>query len=161
MHTGLKILNRSWVVAGLLAGSAVVAHAQTSPELGRQGHKDASPLAAKVEQHLADLKTQLQITTSQEGSWATFSAAVRPLAQRSTDQPNRAELDKLTTPQRIDALRAHHAQHAAERQANREKRENAVKAFYAELTASQKITFDAAHSKLMRRWDRPHHSENR
>ena len=145
MHTGLKFLNRSWVVAGVLAGSAVVAHAQTSPELGRQGRKDSSARPARVEQHLADLKTQLQITPSQEGSWATFSAAMRPVAQRSADQPDRAELDK----------------HTADRQANRKKRENAVKAFYAELTASQKITFDAAHSKLMQRWDRRHHGENR
>lgn len=173
MHTGLKTLSRSLVVASLMAGSALVAVAQTSPaapkpmagasapmkhdgqhgsERGMHGRMDPAKMEAMVAKHMAELKTKLKITPAQEGSWTSFTAAMKPPARPEGARPDRAEWDKLTTPERIDKMRALRAQHQADRQANMEKRENAVKAFYADLNADQKKTFDDAHSKMMHRW---------
>ena len=169
MKTGLKSL----LIAGLLANAALSAQAQTttspaapmasasSPRMhgdgighgrGMHGRMDPAKMEAMVAKHLADLKTKLKITAAQEGSWTTFTTAMKPPTRPNMAHPDRAELDKLTTPERIDKMRALRTQHMADRQANREKRENAVKAFYAELTADQKKTFDTEHSKMMQRW---------
>ena len=51
----------------------------------------------------------------------------------------RQDMDKLTTPERIDRMRAMRAQHAAEA----DRRGEATKAFYATLTPEQQKTFDA------------------
>lgn len=170
MHTGFKTLSRSLVVAGLMAGSALTSFAQTTPAApkptaaasaptkhgdmhgGMHGRMDPAKMEAMVAKHLADLKTKLKITPAQEGSWTTFTAAMKPPARPEVARPDRAEMDKLTTPERIDKMRALRAQHQADRQANMDKREAAVKAFYADLNAEQKKTFDAEHSKMMHRW---------
>ena len=52
---------------------------------------------------------------------------------------DRQDMDKLTTPERIDRMRALRAQHAAEA----DRRGEATKAFYAALTPEQQKTFDA------------------
>jgi protein CpxP len=176
MNTGLKTLSRSLVVAGLLAGSALATFAQTTPAApkphaaasapmkhgdmhgGMHGRMDPAKMEAMIAKHLADLKTKLKITAAQEGSWTAFTAAMKPPARPQMSHPDRAEMDKLTTPERIDKMRALRAQHQADRQANMDKREAAVKAFYADLNAEQKKTFDAEHSKMMHRWgDRKGH----
>ena len=54
-------------------------------------------------------------------------------------RPERGEFAKLTTPERIDRMRALRAQ----RNAEMDKRMDATKGFYAVLTAEQKKTFDA------------------
>jgi len=52
---------------------------------------------------------------------------------------SRAELDKLTTPQRIDLIE----QRRAERIGQMNQRMDATKAFYAQLTPEQQRLFDA------------------
>lgn len=71
-------------------------------------------------------------------------------------RPDRAEMDKLTTPERIDKIRALRAQHMADRNATMDKRDDATKAFYAVLSADQKKIFDAEHARMGR-----HHGEHR
>ncbi len=173
MKTELKTLSRSLVVAGLMAGSAFIAVAQTSPMASgpmagasaptmHDGHRGPArgmhdgerwaKMDAMVAKHMAELKTKLKITAAQEGSWTTFTTAMKPPARPDMARPDRAEMEKLTTPERIDKMRALRAQQSTERKANMEQRENAVKAFYADLNADQKKTFDAEHSKMMHRW---------
>lgn len=161
MTTGLKSL----LMAGLLANAALSAHAQTptppaapkpmasasSPRM-HQGHMESAKMDDMVAKHLAELKTKLKITAAQEGSWTTFTTAMKPPARSDMSSPDRAEMDKLTTPERIDKMRALRAQHTKDRQANMEQRENAIKAFYTDLNADQKKTFDTEHSKMMHRW---------
>jgi Spy/CpxP family protein refolding chaperone len=53
--------------------------------------------------------------------------------------PDRAEIDKLTTPERLDKMRDLRKQ----RDAEMDKRDAATRTFYATLTAEQKKTFDA------------------
>ena len=177
MKPGLKSL----LIAGLLANAAWSAQAQTttppaapkpmagasSPrmhgdgmghERGMQGRMDPGKMEAMVAKHLADLKTKLKITAPQEGAWTTFTAALKPPARVEHTRPDPAEMEKLTTPERIDKMRALRAQHMSDRQAAMDKREEATKTFYAALNADQKKVFDAEHSKMMQRWgDRKGH----
>lgn len=101
-----------------------------------------------MEQHLAQrqqrmaqrqtrLKQILQITPAQEGAWNTW------IASRQVARPGpRGQLDgfaQLTTPERIDRMRALRAERAAEA----DRRGEATKSFYAALAPAQQKAFDA------------------
>lgn len=138
-----KVLAASALLAG--AGFAAVAQG-TPPAAGQppaaQGEHGKRFDAAKFREHMAkrqaELKAKLQITPAQEGAWSTWTAALQPPANRPA-RPDRAELAKLTTPERIDRMQAMHA----ERSARMQQRGNATKTFYAQLSAEQKKVFDA------------------
>jgi periplasmic protein CpxP/Spy len=156
MKTGFKSL----LIVGLMAGAALGANAQntapntagaSSPDMHR-GHMDPAKMEAKLAKHLAELKTKLKITPSQEVAWSTFAAALKPPARIAHTRPDPAEMERLTLPQRMDKMQAIRAQHMSASQAQREKREEAVKTFYATLDNDQKSTMDAAHSKMLQRW---------
>ena len=154
------------LLAGLLATAGAGAMAQTPPPAPQaatlpaagqpakphgesMGHHDPAKMQAWVAKRQAELKAKLQITPAQEGAWSTFTASMQPPA-RMGDRPapeqraqRRSEFEKLTTPQRIDKMREMRTQRTAERNAEMDKRGDAVKAFYAVLTPEQQKTFDA------------------
>ena len=90
-------------------------------------------------QHHAQLKQQLQLSPAQEGAWTEFSTAMEHAPSHARLGMEGAE--QLTTPERIDRMRALRIQHAAEA----DRRGDAVKAFYAQLNPAQQKTFDAHH----------------
>lgn len=92
---------------------------------------------AYMAERMAQLKAQLKLTPAQEPAWTTFAAAMQPGERKA--RLDHGEMDKLTTPERIDRMRAMRAQHAAEA----DRRGEATKAFYAALTPEQQKTFDA------------------
>ncbi len=120
---------------------------QTQPQAQRgmrhdHGHRAASP--ERMQQHMArraaDLKARLKIEPAQESAWNTFTEAMKPPADMmQRRQAIRTEMQKLTTPERIDRMRSLRT----ERQASMDKRGDAVKTFYAALNAEQKKTFDS------------------
>jgi len=94
----------------------------------------------------AELKAKLKITPAQEGAWTTFTAAMQPPAGMMGmhhDPKVKAEMDKLTTPERIDKMQAMRAERMKTMGAEMEKRGAATKAFYAVLSSEQKAVFDA------------------
>jgi len=98
----------------------------------------------------AELKAKLKITPAQEGAWTTFTAAMKPPANMAGgmmgmrhDPKVKAEMDKLTTPERIDKMQAMRAERMKTMGAEMEKRGAATKAFYAVLSSEQKAVFDA------------------
>lgn len=106
--------------------------------MGRHhGRFDPAKMQERVAKRQAALKQQLQITPAQEGAWTAYTAAMQPPAARQ--RPDRAEFEKLTTPERIDRMRALRTARAAEM----DKRADATKAFYTALTPEQKKVFDA------------------
>lgn len=161
----------SLLLAGLLAGAGVSALAQGAPTAtqgngattaapgmhgghmgghmgGRMGRQDPAKHQAMVAKHQADMKAALKITPAQEGAWSTYTAAMQPSAGmrgRMMSPEQRAEMDKLSTPERIDKMRNLRTQHMAERSAVMEKRGDATKALYAALMPEQKKVFDMAH----------------
>ena len=148
------------VLAGLLATAGAGAIAQTattpqgdagstaaSPHGERMGRHEPAKMQAYLAKRQADMKAKLKITPAQEGAWTAFTAAMQPPADSGvrpgTEQ--RAELDKLTTPQRIDKMREIRSQRMATMTALMDKRGEAAKAFYAALNPEQQKIFDAEH----------------
>jgi protein CpxP len=134
------------VAAGLLATLAFATTAQTQPaapaapaaSTAREHHgRDPARMQERVAKRQADLKHKLQITPAQESAWASYTAAMKPAAD--VKRPQRGELEKLTTPERIDRMREMRNAHMAEM----DKRGEAAKALYAALSADQKRVFDA------------------
>ncbi len=153
----------SLVIAGLLASAGFATYAQTAapdaartPAMGMHGHKDPAKREAMVTKRLAELKSKLNITADQESTWTNFTIAMKPTTRMDHQRPDRAEMENLTTPERIDKMRALRIQHMANRTAAMDKRFAAMKALYAVLNADQKKTFDAVHARMGR-----HHGERR
>ena len=98
----------------------------------------------------AELKAKLKITSAQEGAWTTFTASMQPPTNMAGgmmgmrhDPEVKAEMEKLTTPERIDKMRALRAERMTTMNAEMDKRGAATKAFYAVLSTEQKAVFDA------------------
>jgi Spy/CpxP family protein refolding chaperone len=113
-------------------------------EQHRMGKMDPAKVQARMERRQAALKAALKLTPSQEGAWTTFTAAMKPPADLMAKRPDFDALAKLPTPERIDKMKALHAQHITEMTAAMDKRGEATKAFYATLTPEQQKTFDAS-----------------
>lgn len=151
----MKHSHKHLIAAALLAlgfaASAQPAAPQPTPGPGPGGHHhgmmgdhgrmDPSKMQERMqqrrEQRQAQLKQKLQITSAQEGAWTAYVAAMQPPA--NMQRQDREELAKLTTPERIDRMRALRDAHHAEM----DRRGEATKTFYNALTAEQKKVFDA------------------
>lgn len=155
----LKSLN-TLLLAGIMATAALAATAQTvapaAPATaaapakpaghhgGPMGGHDPAKMQARMAQHQTELKAKLKLTPAQEGAWAAFTASMQPPAHGARMTPEqRAEMDKLATPERIDKMRALRSQRMAEMTTSMDKRGEATKTFYAALNADQKKVFDS------------------
>jgi periplasmic protein CpxP/Spy len=113
-------------------------HAHRGTERGHRG--DPSRMEAHMQRRLGEFKQQLKIEPAQESAWAAWTSAMKPPADlRQRGQQIRAEMDKLSTPERIDHMKALRA----ERDAQMDKRAQATKDFYAQLNPEQKKSFDS------------------
>lgn len=149
-----------YLASALLATFGAAAMAQTPPAAPvapgphmhamREGHgyMDSARWRERMDERMARrqaaLKQKLGITAAQEGAWTAWSAAMKPPAPPA-NLPDRAALDRMTTPERIDRMRALRA----ERQAQMDSRANATKTFYAALTPEQQKTFDQLSPRMM------------
>lgn len=158
----------SLALAGLLSSAGFAALAQTPPAgtpdgaakpmmgasgpMGGQhsmrGRMDPSKMEAMMAKRHDALKAKLKLTPEQEGAWTTFTAAMKPPARTDFKRPDRAEMDKLTTPERIDKMRALRNERMTAMNAAMEQREDAIKTFYGVLSADQKKVFDAEHARM-------------
>jgi protein CpxP len=106
-------------------------------------HRMHERMQEKMAMRLAYLKQQLKVSPAQEGAWTTWTTALKPSAQQP--RPNRDEFARLSTPERIDRMRASRATRGAEM----DKRADATKVFYGTLSAEQKKTFDDMSLRLL------------
>jgi protein CpxP len=149
------------ITASLLA--ALSAMAQTAPTSDTTatpaGARQMGPMQKMRDmmghrraQHLEALKTSLKLKPEQESQWAAFAGSMKP---HNPEQQHMAmaDMDKLTTPERIDKMTALKTQRDAEIQ----KRGDATKTFYATLFDDQKKTFDQHTAKFMHRIAEGHH----
>lgn len=111
----------------------------------RMGQFDPANMQARMEdQRASALKAQLKLTPAQEGAWTTFTAAMKPTGAMLANRPDREQLAKLSTPERIDTMQALHTKRMADMTAAMAQRGEATKAFYAVLTPEQQKAFDAS-----------------
>lgn len=134
------------------APTAASRGAATAPAPGYAMHHGQHMRRA---QHLAAFKDKLQITAAQEGAWNTFTEAMQP--GRRHARLDAQDMAQLTTPERIDRMRALRAQ----RNAEADRRGDATKALYAALTPAQQKTFDEhAHRMQRQHGGRAGHGEH-
>jgi len=106
---------------------------------GPRSEKMHQRMGERMAKREAELKTALKLTAAQEAAWGTFTSAMKPPAFDNKNRPNREDMAKLTTPQRIEKMQALKAEHDA----HMTKRLEATKAFYNTLTPEQQKVFDA------------------
>lgn len=136
---------RRIVLAGSLAALGAAAMAQTPPASpppadapARQAREHARPDPAKrMERREARLRQDLKITAEQEPAWNQFTASMLPPGP-PPERPDRDAFRKMTTPQRIEQMRAMHAKRSAEM----ERRAEATLRLYGALTPEQQQVFD-------------------
>ena len=152
----MKLVHKHIIIASMLACVGMAATAQTPAAATdapkgppatherheRMGRPDPAKMQAFQAKRQTALKEKLKITPAQEAAWTSFTTATQ--MQPKGPRPDRAEFEKLTTPQRIDKMREMRTQHAAAA----DKRDEAVKTFYAALSAEQQKTFDAGHARM-------------
>ena len=164
MRTHFKPLHTLILAAALstLAGYSMAQPAPaTGPSAGPAAHgqsmgmgmgkHDPAKMQARMTQRLAELKAKLNVTPAQEAAWATFTDAVKPTPHttpRASMAASHAELSKLPTPERLDRMRALHAEHMAAMTSRMDQRTEATKTFYAVLSSDQKKVFDEQFSRL-------------
>lgn len=141
----MKPHRRNLLAAGLIAAAGFGAAIAQTPSSGPASGPGRDParmeqFRAKMEQRMAqrfdELKQKLAISPAQEGAWNAWTSALKPTPHQ---RPDRAEIERLTTPERIDRMRALRAQ----RNAEMDKRMDATKTFYAVLGGDQKKVFDS------------------
>ncbi|WP_296447351.1 Spy/CpxP family protein refolding chaperone, partial [Rhodoferax sp. UBA5149] len=103
----------------------------------RMGKRDPARMQAWMDKRNAELKAKLKLAPAQEATWTSYVAAHKLPTDLMGKRPDRAEMDKLSTPERIDRMRALRTQHVADMAAAMDKRGEATKAFYATLTPEQ------------------------
>jgi len=148
------------ISASLLASCAVFAQnaPASAPEAAnpRMGmarmQKIHEVMTQRHAKHLEELKTSLKLQPEQETTGWHSPTAMKPHEARP-QQGVQAEMEKLTTPERIDKMMAFKTQRDAEMQ----KRAEATKTFYATLSDSQKKTFDEHTRKFMHAMEGRHH----
>lgn len=158
----MKLLSKHTLLAGLLATAGFASMAQTPPAPPAPQPTQAAPahmgqhdpakweahMAQRRAKHMAEFKAKLKITPDQEAAWTTFAASMQPAPHPMMGKDRaamRAEFAKLTTPERIDKMRAMRS----ERAERMDKRADATKTFYAALTPEQQKVFDATTLRMM------------
>ena len=178
----MNLVLKPIVFAGILAAASMAAFSQGAPGgmgdhpmMGAGGpmhhhgmrHDCVDKLnparaQAMTGRHHARLKDRLQLTPTQESAWTSYVAAMKPAADMTAAHAEVAELNKLPTPERIDKMKALHAQHVAAMTATMERSGEATKAFYAALTPEQKKVFDdSALRRPGRRGGMAHHRDGK
>ena len=158
----MKTRTTLWLTAAALTLMTSYASAQNSPSkeepskpsMHGMHDKGGEHMGMRMKHHMQKLKTELKLSPEQEPAWAALANAITPVTR--PPRPDRAEMEKLSMPERLDKMKQVMSQHHEARVAEMDKHAAAVKTFYAALSPEQKKTFDA---KAMPGWMHgPHHN---
>ncbi len=147
------------VAVALLAvacGFSTIAIAQSPGHGMMHETKIDAHRSERHQKHLNEMKIFLQLQASQENAWNAFEAVMKTPMKRPTKH-SVAEMEKLSTPERIDKMMAF----KAERDLEITKRMEASKTFYATLTPAQQKVFDTQTQKFLNRGPMGHHVKMR
>jgi len=153
----MKTLWKHLLMVGSFAALGAGAQAQMhSPmddhaSLAEIHHMNPAHIEVRMNHHLNELKRKLHISASQEPAWTAFTTAMKPPIAALPPFPDRAEMEKLSTPERIDKMKQIRTQHQDTMKPFMDQRDEAIKTFYNTLDAAQKKTLDAEHAHMMRR----------
>jgi Spy/CpxP family protein refolding chaperone len=157
-----KIMDTRTIIIAFLAASSIalgtasaVAGNHRQDHRGHYGHGDGGHfgvvghgkafsqerLQERIQAYQERLHKALKLTAEQEPAWTAFVQKVTPKAGE-LKRPDPEAAKKLTSPERLEKL----LERSKQRQAFLAERLEALKTFYAVLTAEQKQAFDAFHS---------------
>jgi Spy/CpxP family protein refolding chaperone len=102
----------------------------------RDHAKSGEQMRERMAKHQAELHDKLKLNASQEQAWGRFADRMKPGARPA--RPDRAELAKLSAPERMERMLAR-MQEGEKRMADRLA---ATKEFYAVLTPEQQKVFN-------------------
>lgn len=109
---------------------------------------DRAKISERIQQrmakHQAELHAKLKLTAAQEPAWKTFTETTATGAMPAP--PDRKEMEKLTTPERMEKM----LERAKEHQTKMQEHLASLKTFYAVLTPEQQKIFDDSHRNLGR-----------
>ncbi|MGL4435419.1 MAG: Spy/CpxP family protein refolding chaperone [Giesbergeria sp.] len=125
------------------SGEAPSLSAQRPAEPGQRKQWRQERMQKHHAQRMAGLKEKLQINPAQESSWQAFAQAMQP-PQPPQQALDREEWSRLKTPERIDRMRTLRS----ERNAQADRRAEAIKTFYATLNPEQQQRFDQASQRM-------------
>lgn len=130
--------------AAVAPTAAAVAQHRAEREAKRQQwqEKRAERRAERRAEHLAKFKQSLALAPAQESAWTTYTESLQP--REKFARLDHSGMEQLTTPERIDRMRAIRAQRSAAMDA----RMDATKAFYAQLQPEQQKTFDRESARM-------------
>jgi protein CpxP len=145
LNTMNLLLRASASVAAMAAvvsvAYAVQAQDQAPPAQGpaHSAEQRAAWRHDRQEAQAKALQAVLNLRPDQEAAFQAFQAAMTPPPREHGDHMDRAALQAMTTPQRLDRM----ADRMAKRQAAFRARADAIKSFYAALSPEQQRAFDA------------------
>lgn len=160
----MKTILKSTLIAAVLATAGVAAFSHAPGEGGPgymmggggpgammgaggpgfMGNFDPAKLQARMDRRFETLKTQLKLTSAQEGAWTAFKAAMQPSADMLARHAQRDELAKLPTLERMEKMKALRTQHFTDMSNAMDKRIDATRAFYTALSPEQQKIFDTS-----------------
>ncbi|MCD5360483.1 Spy/CpxP family protein refolding chaperone [Chromobacterium aquaticum] len=132
------------LLAAGVAGSALAADDAPSqnpmPMMGKGRHMDPAQREAMAARHLQALHDQLKLQAKQEAAWKTYTESMKPGERAMPPKPQAGE----TAPQRMERMLDMMKQH----QDGMQKRLDALKTFYAQLTPEQQKVMDQWHGPM-------------
>lgn len=141
MHKFTKSIVIGMTVLGL--GGTALAQIPPSDNAGKTGmmqdkyEKRGERMKEHMAKRQAELHAKLKLSAAQEPAWKTYIDSMTPPAM--DQRPDRAALQKMPAPQRMQAM----LDLMKQGQARMESHLAALKTFYAVLTPEQQKTFDA------------------
>jgi periplasmic protein CpxP/Spy len=140
------------LVATALGAASVAAYAERDcgpmgggqASFGEHGRSSES-MKKHFDKRQAQVHDKLKLNTNQEAAWNAYIAKIKPADVPK--RPDRAEIDKLPTPERMDRMLGF-MKEGEKRMADRAA---ATKEFYAVLTPEQRKIFDEEFSSGMGR----------
>ena len=145
------LLAASFAALGASAQAQMHSSMDDHPGGSKKHSMDPVRMEVRMNHHLNELKRKLHISEPQEPAWTAFTTAMKPPIAALTPFPDRAEMEKLSTPERIDKMKQIRAQHQDTMKPFMDQRDEAIKTFYNTLDAAQKKTLDAEHAHMVRR----------
>ena len=127
---------------GVFAQNAGMAMGAMHNADGMDHAKMHEKMKTGMAKHQAQLHAKLKLSEAQEPAWKTFIAASTPTSMPTP--PERKEMDKLTTPERMEKM----LERSKEHQAKMQDHLAALKTFYAVLTPEQQKIFDDSHRNM-------------
>jgi hypothetical protein len=141
----------SFGLAAMQAQAAGMGDAPGHHGMGAQcGHQMMDKdMGAMRSAHLAAIKKQLHLTPEQDAAWNQWQESTKPMDGMGHPDIKKADWAALTTPQRLDKMRAMHEEHSQRMAQAMARHTEATKTFYAALTEAQQKTFDEVTLKHM------------